>query len=63
MPTLNKKLLPCAIAKPVVFLIPLVTLEINQGAEIKRLQKLEQDISTESDKIETIYQRFLAAAG
>ena len=39
------------------------SIEINQVAEIKRLQKLAQDISTESDKIETIYQSFIATAG
>ena len=39
------------------------SIEINQGAEIKRLQQLEQEITTESNKIETIYQSFLTAAG
>lgn len=36
------------------------TVEINQGGEIERLQKLEQDISFESDKIEKMYRNFLA---
>ncbi len=35
------------------------SVEIDRGAEIERLQKLEQDVSTESDKIATIYQSFL----
>ena len=39
------------------------SIEINQGTEIKRLQQLEQEITTESNKIETIYQSFLTAAG
>lgn len=37
------------------------TVEINQGAEIERLQKLEQDVNVQSTKIETIYQGFLAS--
>jgi len=35
--------------------------EINQEAEVQRLKKLEADISTESGKIETVYQNLLAA--
>jgi len=36
--------------------------EINQGAELERLKKLETDISSESRSIETVYQNFLASA-
>ncbi|MBW4548917.1 MAG: dynamin family protein [Symplocastrum torsivum CPER-KK1] len=36
--------------------------EINQGAELERLKKLEANISSESRSIETVYQNFLAAA-
>ena len=36
--------------------------EINQGVEIGRLQKLEDDINSVSSKIETAYQTFLSAA-
>lgn len=36
--------------------------EINQGAELERLKKLEADVSSELQAIETVYQSFLAAA-
>jgi replication fork clamp-binding protein CrfC len=36
--------------------------EINQGAELERLKKLEVDLSSESQTIETVYQDFLASA-
>jgi replication fork clamp-binding protein CrfC len=35
--------------------------EINQGAELERLKKLEADVSTELRSIETLYQNFLAS--
>ncbi len=35
------------------------TVEINQGAEIARLQKLEEEIGQETNKIEDLYQQFL----
>jgi replication fork clamp-binding protein CrfC len=36
--------------------------EINQGAELERLKKLEADVSSESRSIETVYQNFIASA-
>jgi hypothetical protein len=36
--------------------------EINRGAELERLKKLEADLSSESRSIEALYQNFLAAA-
>jgi len=36
--------------------------EINQGAELERLKKLEADISSELRNIETVYQNFLTSA-
>ncbi|HAA29312.1 MAG TPA: dynamin [Cyanobacteria bacterium UBA8553] len=36
--------------------------EINQGAEVERLKKLEADVSSELQAIETVYQSFLASA-
>lgn len=36
--------------------------EINQGAELERLKKLEADVSSELQAIETVYQSFLASA-
>ncbi len=36
--------------------------EINQGAELERLKKLEADLSSELQAIETVYQSFLASA-
>ncbi|MGK7878148.1 MAG: dynamin family protein [Xenococcaceae cyanobacterium] len=36
--------------------------EINQGVELERLKKLETDVESESRRIETAYQEFLAAA-
>lgn len=36
--------------------------EIDRGGEIGRLKKLETDIASESGKIETVYQNFLAIA-
>jgi hypothetical protein len=36
--------------------------EINQGAELERLKKLEADVSSELRSIETVYQNFLTSA-
>jgi GTPase SAR1 family protein len=38
------------------------SVEINQGAEIERLRNLNRELNSESEKIETAYQSFLAAA-
>ena len=37
------------------------SVEIDRGAEIKRLQKLENTVNLEADKIESIYQNLLAS--
>jgi hypothetical protein len=34
--------------------------EINQGAELERLKKLETDVSSELRSVETLYQNFLS---
>ena len=34
------------------------SVEINQGVEIARLQKLEEDVAQETNKIEDLYQKF-----
>ncbi|MGK7918002.1 MAG: dynamin family protein [Prochloraceae cyanobacterium] len=39
------------------------SVEINQGAEIDRLRKLQADIESQSQKIETAYQSFVSAVG
>jgi replication fork clamp-binding protein CrfC len=36
------------------------SVEINQGAEIARLQKLEADVAEETNKIDNLYQQFVA---
>jgi GTPase SAR1 family protein len=38
------------------------SVEIDNNSEIERLQKIERDLHTESQKIETAYQAFLAAS-
>lgn len=37
--------------------------EINRGAELERLRKLEADISSESQQLETVYQNLLTEEG
>jgi replication fork clamp-binding protein CrfC len=38
------------------------SIEIDRGTEIARLQKLEREVATESDKIEIVYQGFLVSS-